>query len=327
MKTIITKTFVLVLLLSFSSGLFAQIEKTSEESIIVMKKSELNSFLSNIADARRAELAKRESLQLHQELGELRLKYQQNNNNFNGVRGNASNQEIVRELRYLRQRIDNLDENNPNFTPKNRDDLTVIIPNNSGQNSGYSTNSASTAVPIPSNNKQISQLQATIDSLKSIDNTNYQTDKSNTFSDSLTIVNTRLANVRQQLEILELKMKADKAKKTELKPAAEKSYFKQQVYFENNSQVVQGEYDRYVQELTQILKQYPEAKILLEGWASPLGKPEYNKRLSMRRAEAVKKVFVNNNIEASRILTSFQGEDNISSEQHARRVDISVIVR
>ena len=79
--------------------------------------------------------------------------------------------------------------------------------------------------------------------------------------------------------------------------------------------------------MTQILNKYPEAKVMLEGWASMVGKADYNKQLSMRRAEAVEKALINNRIDASRIITSFRGEDKVSSEQYARRVDMSIIVR
>ena len=134
----------------------------------------------------------------------------------------------------------------------------------------------------------------------------------------------RLNDVRRQMDSLESKMKASK-KST--KYDENKTYFRQQVYFDNNSETLQAEYLRYVQDLTQILIKYPEAKILLEGWASPLGSVNYNKQLSMRRAESVEKAFVNNNIQASRIITSFKGEDKKSSAAHARRVEMSIIVR
>ena len=76
-----------------------------------------------------------------------------------------------------------------------------------------------------------------------------------------------------------------------------------------------------------VLTKYPEAKILLEGWASPVGSANYNKQLSMRRAESVEKAFINNRIQASRIITSFKGEDRKSTVEKARRVEMSVIVR
>jgi outer membrane protein OmpA-like peptidoglycan-associated protein len=129
------------------------------------------------------------------------------------------------------------------------------------------------------------------------------------------------------MEQLESKLNASNNKNKPSKPAKDNSYFKQQVYFDNNSESLRDEYFKYVQDLTQLLLEYPEAKVMLEGWASPVGKADYNKRLSMRRSESVEKAFVNNGIDSSRILTSFRGEDKISSEQHARRVDMSIIVR
>jgi outer membrane protein OmpA-like peptidoglycan-associated protein len=107
----------------------------------------------------------------------------------------------------------------------------------------------------------------------------------------------------------------------------DKTYFKQQVYFDNNSETLRAEYMPYIRDLTQILIKYPEAKVLLEGWASPVGKSSYNKQLSMRRALAVEQAFINNQIDKSRLITAFRGEDETSSEQHARRVEMSIIVR
>jgi outer membrane protein OmpA-like peptidoglycan-associated protein len=323
------KTIVFIVFVTFSSSLFAQSEKTTEKSTIVMTRSELTSFLSTVAEARRAQLDARESRRVKQDLAELRLKYRQNSETDNSGNTDISNQEILRELRYLRQRMDNMDGNDSNFPARNRDNTTVILPgnSNSGKNAGYAPNSTGTTAIIPSNRKQIEKLQFTIDSLKNIENARRQSKDKNAYGDSLKVVSTRLTDVRRQLEILETKMKASNEKKVDLKPAANKTYFKQQVYFANNSEALEAEYYRYIQDLTQILVQYPEAKIMLEGWASPLGKPDYNKRLSMRRSEAVKKVFVNNNIDANRILTAFKGEDKTSSAQHARRVDMSVIVR
>lgn len=327
-KTLNSLTIIVfMVVLSFSSSLFAQSERTTEKSTIVMTKSELNSFLTTIADARRAQLDKRDKDRLNRELAELRLKYRPNPSSNYLASSDISNQDIMRELLYMRQRLDNLDVNNTGIPTSYRDNVTVVVPKNTSQNAGYRTNSTATTANKPTNSKQIARLQATIDSLRVTENAKFQLSNSSAYGDSLVVTNTRLNNVRRQLEILELKMKASKGNKTVVNPVLDRSYFKQQVYFENNSEEVQAEYYQKVQELTQILIQYPEAKILLEGWASPLGKTTYNKLLSMSRAEAVKKVFVNNNIEANRVLVSFKGEDNNSSAQHARRVDMSIIVR
>jgi outer membrane protein OmpA-like peptidoglycan-associated protein len=213
------------------------------------------------------------------------------------------------------------------YPSMNRDNSTIIMPSNAAQNPSYNPNRNTSTTIAPSNKRQIAALQSKIDSLKNAEasNTKFRNDAS--FGDSLNVVNNRLTEVRRQMEQLESKLNASNNKNKPSKPARDKSYFKQQVYFDNNSESLRDEYFKYVQDLTQLLLEYPEAKVMLEGWASPVGKADYNKRLSMRRSESVEKAFVNNGIDSSRILTSFRGEDKISSEQHARRVDMSIIVR
>ncbi|MEO8933208.1 MAG: OmpA family protein [Xanthomarina sp.] len=316
------KIIVLSIGILCSVNLFAQSEKASGESTIVMTKSELNSFLGTIADARRAQLKERENRRLKEDLAELRLKYQERPRRQMGSNEYISNEQILTELRYLNQRIDNLSSNNRNLPSQNRDNSTIIMPSNAAPNPVYPSASGNTSTIIPSNDRKIKELQAQLDSLKRI-----EAGKGKSFVDSLDVMKGRLTDVRRQMDSLESKMMAkDKLPKKE-ESTEDKSYFKQQVYFANNSVTLNSEYYAYIQDLTQILIKYPEAKLMLEGWASTKGKADYNKQLSMRRAEAVEKAFTNNRIDASRIITSFKGEDLTSSEQHARRVDMSIIVK
>ena len=319
-------------LLSFS--LFSQNEETKGEGVIVMTKTELNSFLSTVAEARRAQLEKRDARDKKEYLAELRLKYE-NQAGYKRRLGtgsgndNTSNQQILNELRYLNQRIDNL-SSNYNRTPNSgRDNSTIIVPGNSSSPSpAYRPNGRSTTTVVPGgNNNKIEELQNQIDSLKNVKPmvADYKQDVS--VADSLNMMNGRLQNVRRQLDSLESRMTNDDTPKLENVAAVDRLYFKQQVYFDNNSDTLKADYIPYIQDLTQILLKYPETKIMLEGWASPKGKPSYNKMLSMRRAEAVEEAFKNNRINVSRIITSFRGEDTSSSEQYARRVDMSIIVR
>jgi len=321
-KTILLSVFVL-----FSVGLFAQSEKAAEKSTIVMTQDELKSFLTTVADARRAQLQGRESKKIKQDLAELRLKYQDQSNVQNSGFDNVSNQQILRELRYLNQRIDNLSgANNYGYPSSARDNSTIIMPGNSAPSQGLPLTDRKSTTVVPSNNKKINELQRKIDSIKFADANRIPTG-TNSFGDSLNMMKGKLADVRRHMDSLERKMNAaNKVAKT-AEPEENKSYFRQQVYFDNNSVALRGEYYKYIQDLTQILISYPEAKVMLEGWASPVGKATYNKQLSMRRAEAVQKAFVNNRIDASRIITAFKGEDKSSSAQHARRVDMSIIVQ
>lgn len=310
-----------------SGKLYAQSEKNDDKSTIVMTKSELNSFLITIADARRAELKKRNARNAQQDLVDLRTKYQQQNRTQQYGSENVSNQDILRELRYLNQRIDNLSPNNNAFPSNNRDNSTVIMPSNSGNNPVYTPNDRSSMTVISTNNKKIAALQFTIDSLKNADSGKGADIQKTKFSDSLTMMKGRISDVRREMQNLELKLKASEKLTKKEDSDENKTYFKQQVYFDNNSQKLGEEYLKYVQDLTQILIKFPDAKVMLEGWASPLGTAVHNKQLSMRRTESVERAFTNNGIDNKRIISAFRGEDKTSSAQHARRVDMSIMVR
>ena len=326
------KNIVLSVCILFSVSLFAQSEKTSDKSTIVMTEAELSSFLSTIADARRSQLKERETRRQKQDLADLRLKYerrteQERQGIQSGGYDQISNQQILNELRYLNQRIDNLSYGRNASPSQNRDNSTIIMPGNAAPSPMYPSNDRSTATIIPSNSNKIKELQDEIDSLRNVEANRLNMGRETSFSDSLNMMKGRLDDVRRQMDSIESKMSASDKMVESTETNENKSYFKQQVYFDNNSETLRAEYFPYIQDLTQILINYPEAKVMLEGWASPLGKLDYNKQLSMRRAEAVEKAFINNRVDASRIIVSFRGEDKISSEQHARRVDMSIIVR
>ncbi|MBZ9650904.1 OmpA family protein [Psychroflexus montanilacus] len=293
-----------------------------------MTESELTSFLSSIGDARRTELNEREGDQQKKYLAELRLKHQDHSEISSGAYDNASYQRILQELRYLNQRIDDLSPYST-ASPKSRDDSTIILSNNSAPGSLNQPNERSAPIVIPSNSNLIKELESRIDSLKNAQMKNAESKRVglNNADDNLNIMKENLVEVRRQLDSLESKFIAgNKLSKTE-DLREEKTYFKQQVYFDNNSETIKAEFYPNIQDLTQILIDYPEAKVLLEGWASPVGKVNHNKALSMRRAEAVEQALINNSIDKTRILISFRGEDKTSLEANARRVDMSIIVR
>lgn len=314
----------------FSANLFAQSEKTAEKSTIIMTKTELNSFLSKVAEARRTQLQERESRQVKQQLSDLRLKYQQGSQIDSYNNHSLTNQQLVRELNYLNQRIDNLTSGNNSSSGTGRNNSTIILPSGSTGAPIYSQGNAGTTTIVPANNgdnTKIKELEAKIDSLRNAKAVPSNFNRSDIAKDSLLSMKNQLAIVKRQMDDLQAKIKASENKVAPKKSNNDNTYLKQQVYFANNSETLEDEYYRYIQDLTQILIKYPEAKILLEGWASPVGNSVYNKQLSMRRAEAVKNAFVNNRIDESRIVSSFKGEDKSSSAQYARRVDMSIIVQ
>lgn len=302
----------------FSGSIFAQSEKTSETSTIVMTQAELNSFLSTIADARRAELNEREREQQKRDLADLRLKHHEQSGMSTGGYNNVSYQQVLKELRYLNERINHLSgyRSSPSM---GRDNSTMILPGTAIPNILSQPNGRSTTTIIP-NSQLIKELEQKIDSLKNVESNLTDYIRENSFADNLDIMKENLNDVRRQMDDL-------KSRLSTLVGTEGKTYFKQQVFFDNNSVTVIPEFYPYIQDLTQILLNYPEAMVLIEGWASPVGRVNYNKELSMRRAEVVEQAFINNRIDKSRIITSFRGEDKTSSEQYARRVDMSIILR
>ncbi len=61
----------------------------------------------------------------------------------------------------------------------------------------------------------------------------------------------------------------------------------------------------------EILKQYPEAKITIEGHCCPIGTSEYNMGLGWRRAESAKSYLVKLGIDAGRLKTISYGEERL----------------
>lgn len=104
-------------------------------------------------------------------------------------------------------------------------------------------------------------------------------------------------------------------------------HFKRQVFFANDSDVVSTEDIAYIKDVADVLRKNPELSVLLKGYASPRGNVEYNKALSMRIFESVLKELRKSGIAENRLEASFYGEDHSTSEEGARRVDMSVVIK
>lgn len=71
-----------------------------------------------------------------------------------------------------------------------------------------------------------------------------------------------------------------------------------------------------------LLSEHPDVKVTLSGWGDTYGSKEANDRISLRRAETVKKWLVEHGVAASRIETAGMGSDpNADTPKKARRVD------
>ncbi|WNO62136.1 OmpA family protein [Rheinheimera sp. MMS21-TC3] len=82
-----------------------------------------------------------------------------------------------------------------------------------------------------------------------------------------------------------------------------------EVRFPFDSAVIPADHRFDVQNLGAFMQRFPEATVLIEGHASKIGSPEYNMKLSQRRADAVAKVLKQDfNIAQDRISTIGYGE-------------------
>jgi OmpA-OmpF porin, OOP family len=116
------------------------------------------------------------------------------------------------------------------------------------------------------------------------------------------------------------------------KPVAEKVTMAADAHFDFDKAVLKPEGKSKLDDLVGKLKAVNLEVIIAIGHTDSIGSDAYNKKLSMRRAEAVKAYLVSKGIEANRIYTEGKGEsqpiaDNKTKEGRAknRRVEIEVV--
>lgn len=88
---------------------------------------------------------------------------------------------------------------------------------------------------------------------------------------------------------------------------------------------------RAVSELTKFLKEYPERKVMIEGFTDSIGSESYNEELSRRRADAVRMELNKNGISSGRIQIRGYGErfavasnNTEAGRQRNRRVEVII---
>lgn len=103
------------------------------------------------------------------------------------------------------------------------------------------------------------------------------------------------------------------------------------VLFESGKSSLQTGGKRTVTKVASFLNQYPERKILIEGFTDSQGSEEFNQKLSEERAAAVKELLVLNGVSPGRVEVQGYGEehpvasnDNASGRQQNRRVEIVI---
>ena len=116
------------------------------------------------------------------------------------------------------------------------------------------------------------------------------------------------------------------------KPVAEKVTFAADVFFDFDKSVIKPDGKSKLDDLSNKIRGINLEVVIAIGHADSIGSDEYNQRLSVRRAEAVKAYLVSKGIEANRIYTEGKGEkqpvaSNATADGRAknRRVEIEVI--
>jgi outer membrane protein OmpA-like peptidoglycan-associated protein len=101
------------------------------------------------------------------------------------------------------------------------------------------------------------------------------------------------------------------------------------VLFSTNKAQLKSGGMRNVQKLADFLKQYPQRKVLVEGYTDSTGSNSLNQELSDRRADAVRTALIDMGISSDRVTTRgygkafpVAGNDTAASRQLNRRVEI-----
>jgi outer membrane protein OmpA-like peptidoglycan-associated protein len=101
--------------------------------------------------------------------------------------------------------------------------------------------------------------------------------------------------------------------------------------FEEASTQLTADSQGTVNNLSAILKAYPNAQVQLSGHTDNTGAPDANQKLSLDRANAIKQLLVNSGVAADRIATNGYGQDrpiasNDTDEGRAknRRLELTV---
>jgi uncharacterized repeat protein (TIGR01451 family) len=90
----------------------------------------------------------------------------------------------------------------------------------------------------------------------------------------------------------------------------EKLELTEEIHFEFDKAVIQKDSYPILKELGQVLKEYPDLRIRIEGNTDSVGSDDYNQKLSDRRAKAVRDFLIGLGINRDRLQTIGKGEGN-----------------
>jgi outer membrane protein OmpA-like peptidoglycan-associated protein len=102
--------------------------------------------------------------------------------------------------------------------------------------------------------------------------------------------------------------------------------FKGDVFFEYDSATILSGGYADIANLANVLNQYPNTTIRVEGHTDTQGSEEYNQKLSERRAQAVSTALIQQGVMQSRITTIGYGESQPISSDHAMNRRVKVVI-
>lgn len=102
--------------------------------------------------------------------------------------------------------------------------------------------------------------------------------------------------------------------------------FRSEMFFDYNSSILKPGGYKEISRVAAVLNKYPQTHLDVGGHTDARGSEEYNYKLSVRRAEAVKNALIQHGVSPSRIRATGHGENQPISSSHAmnRRVEITI---
>lgn len=98
------------------------------------------------------------------------------------------------------------------------------------------------------------------------------------------------------------------------------------VFFRNGSSTITADQQPNVEMIASYMKNYPDSKVVIKGYASKDGNYDFNVQLAQKRAESVKTALVNKyKIDAKRIVAEGQGVGEMFKEESWNRVSICTL--
>jgi len=102
--------------------------------------------------------------------------------------------------------------------------------------------------------------------------------------------------------------------------------FKGDIFFDVNSSTLKPRAYSEVDRISNVLNNYPQTTIRVEGHTDSTGPADYNQRLSEKRAETVKNALVQRAVDSRRINAVGFGESQLISSDNATNRRVSIVI-